>query len=153
MRTYLLIVLSYFVASQVMAQRVPAPKTIKNAAGVTEYFTYHANGKVSTRREMDSPARFNYCRKVFAFDALGNTLYEGTYGPCHGSGGVNFTFHTNGQIAALHRTFQPDGGIQYVDILYYYDDKGKLIRKEDNSLGNDGSPAMITVPYNPAKKD
>lgn len=92
--------------------------------------TFHENHQISTI-DFHITDRLS---KTIVYNSNGKELFQGEHGYQYGSHGLDIKFYPNGQVASIRKTFQPDGGIQYDDHAYFYDEDGTFIREEDYSL-------------------
>lgn len=93
--------------------------------------TYHANKKISTKSvKFENGVLWGYAK---AFDQKGNQIFNMQTRRVAGHASVNFSFHPNGMVKTAHYTSHPDGGIQWSDIKYFFDENGKQTHVDDRS--------------------
>ena len=97
---------------------------------------YYKTGQKST--EISYALSDTRWKSLKVYDRTGKVIYEESYGPKHGSSGVELKYYPDGGVSSAHYTMQPDGGIQYTDITTYFKPDGTVDHVEDYSRGNDG---------------
>lgn len=108
--------------------------------------TFHENHQVSTiDYRIDGINRLN---QTIVFDSKGKEIFRGVHGYQYGSHGLYLTFFPNGQVSSIRETMQPDGGIQFKDKTYYYNEAGVLTSQKDHSL-----PPKLIAPSKPYQQE
>jgi len=63
---------------------------------------------------------------VKAFDRNGKEIYHRQIRNIAGHSSVNFEYYPSGAVQKAHFTGHPDGGIQWDDVVYYFDENGVI---------------------------
>lgn len=128
------------VAMFVMSQSAWAQlncKTIKAADG-RRTTCYHANKQVSTTESWDQNEHWG---KFEAWNSKGERLVEFELRKIGGHAGVDVSYYPNGQVSKLDYSSAPDGGIQYWNYIYTYNEEGVETSRVDLSRP-DGFPHL-----------
>jgi hypothetical protein len=92
---------------------------------------YHSNKKISTKEvKLTNDLNWGY---VKAFDRNGKEIYHRQIRNIAGHSSVNFEYYPSGAVQKAHFTGHPDGGIQWDDVVYYFDETGVITQVVDNS--------------------
>ena len=92
---------------------------------------YHSNKKISTKEvKLTNDLNWGYAK---AFDRNGKEIYNRQIRNIAGHSSVNFEYYPSGAVQKAHFTGHPDGGIQWDDVAYYFDENGIITQVIDNS--------------------
>ena len=92
---------------------------------------YHSNKKISTKEvKLTNDLNWGY---VKAYDRTGKEIYQMSIRNIAGHSSVNFEYYSSGAVKKAHFTGHPDGGIQWDDVVYYFDENGVVTQVVDNS--------------------
>ncbi len=129
--------------------------TIAQKKDTTFTIRFHSNKKVSTKEvKLTNDLNWGYAK---AFDRNGKEIYSVSIRNVAGHSSVNFEYYSSGAVKKAHFTGHPDGGIQWDDVVHYFDENGIVMQVVDNSSDNYGhyklriDPTLfsdtITKPY------
>lgn len=112
-------------------------KTIKSTDGRCTN-CYHANKQVSTTESWDQN---EHRGKFEAWNSRGERLVAFELRKIAGHAGVDVSYYPNGQVSKLDYSSAPDGGIQYWNYIYTYNEEGVETSRVDLSRP-DGFPHL-----------
>jgi hypothetical protein len=114
--------------------------TVASADG-KRHTCYHVNKQPSTTEFWDKE---NLWGRFEAWNNKGEPLVSFELRKVAGHAGVDVSYHANGQVSRLEYSSAPDGGIQFWNYIYTYNEEGQETSRVDLSRP-DGHP-HVTVP-------
>jgi len=112
-------------------------RTSTNREGKTTT-CHHTNGQPSTIEFWDNDTRWG---SIKGYDNKGIELFSYGLRRIGGHASANISYHSNGQVRKVNFTSQPDGGIQYWNIVHEFNEKGEQTYFADLSMP-DGRPVL-----------
>lgn len=128
--------------------------TVQFAAG-QEYKTDCANKYFAHSRVLSTSICYDKDRrwgKAIAFDRNGKKIYENGVRNIGGTAGVTFSYYDDGAVKTAHYHSQPDGGIQWYDVLTHFSQEGVVTGEDDNGydrMHNVLAPPAVRKPPTP----